>query len=317
MSRERSVGDLLHEVFRRGGLIRGVQRAEAVLLWPSVVGAEVARFSTAVGLRNGTLLVEVPDPETALHLGMQRHHVLAAYRERLGPGAVRELRFRVGRTRAEREPPAPPPPVPIDPDAVAALARGLADIDEGLAGPALRAGKALLGLRARRVADGWLPCKVCAGLREPPDDALAVPSIARRAVAAWGVDLDVDAWCSTCRRHAGAPKVMRCAERLCTRPDDPCAILTDEERAVAVRLALARLEAVARELLPAVLGDPSLRTQLEVIARTAGALAHGLPSAAVTPLHLVGVVDDRVVRALGGAWGDGAESPPPRPEEIE
>ncbi len=311
MARERHVGDFVREVFRRGGLLRGVQRAEAVLLWPQVVGPEVARFSAAVGLQNGTLLVEVPDPETALHLGMQRHHVLAAYRDRLGSGAVRELRFRVGRSPAAAVSPPASAPVELDPDAVAALARGLSTLDDEIAAPALRAGKALLTLRARREAAGWRPCPVCSTLCESPTDPDALPSMARASVAALGLAIDVDRWCSTCRRHAGTPKVQRSAERLTVHPDDECTILTDEERAVAVRLALTRLAAVAIDMLPQALGDAELRPQLARVAHAAAALHHGVPLADVVSDQLHGVVDERVIRALGH-W----PMPPSGGEEV-
>jgi hypothetical protein len=113
------------------------------------------------------------------------------------------------------------------------------------------------------------------------------------------VKLDVDRWCSTCRRHAGSPKVQRSSLHLCVQPDDPCIILTDEERRVAARLALARLERDALELLPQVLGDPEGRPHLERVAHAMAALHHGVPLADVVGERLHGVVDARVLRALG------------------
>jgi hypothetical protein len=64
-------------------------------------------------------VVEVPDAETAMHLGLQRQHILDAYRARLGSETVREVRFRVGRMPAAPPPPSEPPPEP-DPAEVAA-----------------------------------------------------------------------------------------------------------------------------------------------------------------------------------------------------
>ena len=63
---ERHVSELLGEFFRRSGLKRAVRRAEAVLLWPQVAGAEVARFTEARVLRDGVLYVDVSDSETAM-----------------------------------------------------------------------------------------------------------------------------------------------------------------------------------------------------------------------------------------------------------
>jgi hypothetical protein len=288
--RERHVADVIREAFRRGGLIRGVRRAEAVLQWAQVVGPEVARFSSAVGLTGGVLIVDVPDPETAMHLGMQRHHILAAYRDRLGSGAVRDVRFRVGRAEPDDDPPTPAAPdVPPDPESVAALARAMHALDASVAGPAMRAGKALLTLHARRRAAGWRSCAVC-GVPCEPDPGSSDP------------------WCPVCTRHANAPRVQRAVERLTVHPDDPCDALTADERAVAALLALTRLRAAAVELLPQVLGEPTLLPQLEQLARATAALHHGLALASVTDEHVGVAVDPRVLRALG-RWGAHPQTP--------
>lgn len=84
MKDARSVADLLAEVFKKGGLRRGVRRAEAVLLWPQVVGPEVAKFTEAKTLQDGVLIVEVPDSETAMHLSFQRQKFLHVYRAKFG-----------------------------------------------------------------------------------------------------------------------------------------------------------------------------------------------------------------------------------------
>jgi hypothetical protein len=289
MARERHVGDLLREAFRRAGMTRGVARAEAVVLWPMIVGADVARFATAVALRDGTLVVDVPDPETALHLGMQRHHLLAAYGDRLGAGAVREIRFRVGRPVVADPPPAPATAPPsIDPDELAALARGLPDLGDDLSSAAMRVGKALLELRARRSEAGWRPCPVCHALHEP-SAATASPV---------APELDPAAWCPTCARHAASPKVGRAGVRLLAEPTHPCPELTQEERDVAVRLARKRATAAAETLLPFVLADPARVGELRRLATVVAALHHGIAPDRVAPSHLASAVDPRVLRAL-------------------
>ena len=78
--RERHVSELLAEVFRRGGLKRGVRRAEAVLLWRRLVGPELAAFSAAKVLRDGVLYVNVSDSETAMHLSLERQRFITSYR---------------------------------------------------------------------------------------------------------------------------------------------------------------------------------------------------------------------------------------------
>lgn len=291
MARERALRDLLHDAFRRSGLVRGVQRAEAVIAWRRVAGPEVARFASAAALQHGTLVVDVPDPETALHLGLQRHHLLRAYAEQLGPDVVREIRFRVGRPAPEEAREAPSQAhVPADPRALAALARDLQAVPEGVAGPALQAGAALLGLQARRRAAGWQPCPVCGVLREPPPPT---SSVGRSTGPA-----DDRSWCPICTRHAGHPKVRRQAERLADDPDLATPLLSDDERMVA--RCVARDLAAERVLaaLPHVLADPGGRPALERLARIQAALSAGVPLASVHDDHLA-VVDARVLRALG------------------
>ncbi len=291
MPRERALRDLLHEAFRRSGLVRGVQRAEAVIAWRRVVGPEVARFASAVALQQGTLVVDVPDPETAMHLGLQRHHLVRAFAEQLGPNVVREIRFRVGKPAPPDDDPTPAVAhAPADPRAVAALARDLQGVPEVVAGPALQAGAALLGLHARRRAAGWRPCPVCGVPSEPPDQATT--SASHRAAQADA------AWCTICRRHAEHPKVRRQAERLVDDPDLPTPVLSDDERVVARRIAAALAAAAQLAALPYVLSDPAERPHLERLARAQAALEADVALADVRDEHLA-VVDARVLRALG------------------
>lgn len=288
MARERPLAELLREAFRRSGLQRGVRRAEAVVLWRRVVGPEVARFSRAAALQQATLVVDVPDPETALHLGLQRHHLLRAYAEHLGPDVVREIRFRVGRPADAAHAPEPPPSsaAGADPRAVAALARRLQDVPEALAGPALQAGAALLALQARRRAEGWQPCAVCDALREPPQGA------------AKSATIEHPDWCPTCRRLASLPRVTRQAERLAGEPDSATPSLSDDERLVARALAAERAAERALALLPQALADPSVLADLEHVARAQAALVCGLALDQVDDEALA-TVDPRILRALG------------------
>ena len=299
MARERPLAELLREAFRRSGLQRGVRRAEAVVLWRRVVGPDVARFSRAVALQQATLVVDVPDPETALHLGLQRHHLLRAYAEHLGPDVVREIRFRVGRSADDEHAPQPAPrsSASADPRAVAALARRLQDVPEALAGPALQAGASLLALQARRRAEGWQPCPVCHALREPQQGATASPATAHPD------------WCPTCRRLASIPRVTRQAARLAGEPDAATPSLSDDERLVARVLAAQRAAERALALLPQALADPSVVQDLEHVARAQAALICDLPLDQVDDEALAHV-DPRILRALG-RWS-ATRRPPPK-----
>jgi hypothetical protein len=291
---ERHVTDFLQRVLQRHGMVRGVRRADAVLAWPKIVGPEVARFATAVAFAQGTLVVEVSDAETAMHLGLQRSRILAVYRERYPDHPVRDLRFRVGRPRppeAPRAGEAPPPEPDLDPSELSALEVAAMAGGETMAPTAVRLARALAGWRARRRAEGWLACEVCSALTPPPTGggrAPAPPPPIR---------------CDTCARQMTLPKVLDAAARLSVDPGRETPALTSEERSVARWLARGRLAAHLRELMPAALANPGAREALEHAARCAIALATGGGDPNAIDLDTIDParagIDPRVLRILG------------------
>ena len=304
--RERHVASWIDAALRRGGWVRGVRRAEAVLAWPRIVGPDVARFATAVAFQNGTLIVEVTDAETAMHLGLQRHRILEAYRSRLAEPAVRDLRFRVGRV-AQPEAPPPPPEPPADPTELRRLEQAALGLPDDLVAAAAATGRALATLRARRRAAGWRPCDVCGSLTEPaPEPDVRTAGGGPRDAA--GTPLR----CATCRRQATLPKVVDAAERLSVAPGAPTPALTDDERRVALWLARGRVRAMIQDLLPRALADGSVLGALEAAVRCAVALHRStVPTASGDPPRVVELtdlddvdaerdgVDPRALRALG------------------
>jgi predicted nucleic acid-binding Zn ribbon protein len=282
---ERHVGELIGEFFRRGGMLRAVRRAEAVVAWPRIVGPELARFAQARALKNGVLFVDVPDSETAMHLSLQRARILDAYERWLGRREVRDVRFAAGR-------PAPPPPAarasePPEPDPSEwrALTAALAPLElpPSVAGPALEAGRAMLRHRRRAREAGWTPCPHCGALSPDPGP------------------------CATCARLRDAPRVRRMAQRLTVDADAALPDANDDERTVARALAVELLDERVAELLPQVLASPELRPQLARAARIRIALAEERPVTTVDDVDLERF-DARVARVLG-RWGG------TRPEE--
>jgi predicted nucleic acid-binding Zn ribbon protein len=257
--RERHVTAWLDAAMRRGGWVRGVRRAGAVLAWPRIVGSDVARFATAVAFQNGTLIVEVADAETAMHLGLQRHRILEAYRSRLPEPTVRDLRFRVGRVAPPEVAPPPPPPPP-DPTELRHLEQAALGLPDALVPAAAATGRALASLRARRRAAGWRPCSVCGSLTEPDPATDDAPR------------------CATCRRQATLPKVADAAARLAVAPRAPTPALTDDERRVALWLARGRVRALIQDLLPRALADTAHLGALEAAVRCAVDLNRGASS---------------------------------------
>lgn len=327
----RPVSELIGELFRRKGMKRSLRRAEAVLLWPRVVGTDVANFSTARTLNNGVLVVDVSDSETVMHLSLQRRRFLAKYHETYGVHDVKEIRFQVGRvaragderagsggdsqvrsrggTRVGGADPAARSAAgdaAADPQAVAALAREL----KGLGLPddvevaVLRAGRSLIDMRARQEAAGYGACPTCGAFH----DGLSAPLTPReetlRAKQADHPQLRDRELCLGCRRYAGEPRVTAEARRLALSPGDLDPELSDAELAVARRLAGAYLDSSLRELLPRAVSQPALKPQFEQVARCRAAVTTNKRVEDLTDEDLL-VLDERIVRFLGGAWSDG------------
>lgn len=281
---EKHVRDVIAEVFRRGGMIRSVRKAEAVVAWPRIAGPELARFSEARALRSGVLFVDVPDSETAMHLALQRSRFLEAYEHRFGRPVVRDIRFSAGRPAREPERATPHETTEPDADELADLARRISELDlpDALVASAMRAGRAMLTHRQRARAAGWTPCPYCGALS--PDRGP----------------------CDACRRHRDDPGVRAAARTLTVDPEATLTILSDEERVVASALAVEALDRRLAELLPQVLATPDLKPQLERAALHRIALAEGRPVETVSDAD-VALLDPRLARVLG-RWAQDDDS---------
>ena len=284
----------LAELFARAGMKRRLKRAEAVLLWPQVVGS-VARFSTAKRLQDGVLIVEVQDSETAMHLTHQRHRFIDAYHTRFGVPELKDIHFRVGRAAPAATATAPTPspedlPAP-DPKALAELAKNISTLDlpEALATSALQAAKAMLRLQAARRAQGQPSCPTCGTVIEVSTTSQDTST---------GKGEGSPKLCRTCTRYSTLIGVQRASQMLAVNPDQHTPNLSEDERAVAVHIAMHHLEARIDELLPFVLSEPEHKVVLEAAVRCY--LAHRLhkPLSTVTEDDFR-VLEPQVQRLLG------------------
>jgi len=291
---ERHVSEFFAEVFRRAGMKRSLKRAEAVLLWPRVVGADVARFSSARALREGVLYVDVSDSETAMHLSMQRSRFLGEYRATYGVTDVREIRFQVGRVATpQTEPEADTLPAPdverVDPQDLSRIARELKalSLPEDVAQVTLQAGRRFLALQASRKAAGWVPCPTCGALHDGAVRPLTPREDSLRAAGRRDESTELAReLCAACARYAAEGRVRAAAQGLKLAPAGATPGLSDDERAVAAHLAARWLDADLQELLPAAVLRPATLPQLESAARRRVALAKGVAPEEVSAADL-------------------------------
>ena len=219
----RGLGELMGATLGTAKLARGVQKAQALLLWPQAVGADIARITRPRSQQGSVLFVEVRDSATAHHLSMQRHHFLKALNALLDGPPLTELRFSVGQLRAAPDAPrAAPLPAPDR-----ARARKLVqDVqDPELRQVALRAAEAMTRARRWREEQGWRPCAVCG---EPCQEATDGQP------------------CRACTLTLADPNVKRAARGLLRLPErlpDLSGVLGDSGMEAARFLALEELAA--------------------------------------------------------------------------
>jgi hypothetical protein len=90
----RSVGAALPRALKSLGISRRRREAQALWLWPQLVGDHLAHETHALKLTGGTLWVTASSPALAHQLHLERCILIDRINEQIGVPAVREIRFR-------------------------------------------------------------------------------------------------------------------------------------------------------------------------------------------------------------------------------
>lgn len=246
ISSQLHIRNMLEPTLRDNNILRGVKRAEVLVLWRKVAGAELARFTSAKRFRDGVLWVEVADSETAMHLNYQRQHFLAAYHDRFAVKNLRDIRFSVGiapdtQTEVETIDILAMPLNAPEQQQLQQLSQtlGKLELTPELAQTTLATATHLIKNRAYKQKQDYIPCEACGVLTHP-----------RRIK---------EGLCFICYRYLSEPKVLRASQQLQNEPDAALPILSEDERRVAALLAKRQLEQKLHELLPFVLADSNYR----------------------------------------------------------
>jgi predicted nucleic acid-binding Zn ribbon protein len=89
----RHVGDALGVIAGRLGLGNPTATGAALTAWPEVVGPAIAAHTTAKGVRDQTLTVEVDGPEWTTQLRFLEADVVARLAAVVGPGVVARIHY--------------------------------------------------------------------------------------------------------------------------------------------------------------------------------------------------------------------------------
>lgn len=154
--------DVLGLTLSKHRLQGGIRKARGIVLWPEIVGPELARMTRARTQEGTTLFVEVRDSNMAHFLTMQRATFISMLQEKLGDQSVTELRFSVGTLQQKAAAALPEPLPPPDQARAEALAAQLPPgASEDLQRVTLQAAQAITRARRWREQQGYAPCPVC------------------------------------------------------------------------------------------------------------------------------------------------------------
>lgn len=93
------LGEILARLFSSRAWGRRQEQLRLEEVWRLVAGPQAAAKTRLAGLRRGVLEVVVADPVLLQELAhFHRRRLSAALEARLGPGRVKEIRFRLGAT---------------------------------------------------------------------------------------------------------------------------------------------------------------------------------------------------------------------------
>lgn len=89
----RRVGAALPQTLRALGISRRTREAQALYLWPQVLG-EMAPETRAIKLSGGTLWVNASSTALAHQLHLERSRLMERLNSMIGAPVIREIRFR-------------------------------------------------------------------------------------------------------------------------------------------------------------------------------------------------------------------------------
>jgi predicted nucleic acid-binding Zn ribbon protein len=166
--RMNSLGRVLDEALRKLDLADAALEARAVMVWPEIVGPQMAKASEARSFQGGALVVVTRSSAWLQELSFQKQTLLRRYRERLGKEVVKDIRLTVGPVRGIAEPTAlqAPPEAEIRrirlPDSEISRIRAASETgDPELAQAIRRALTHEAQLREWHLAHGARPCPRC------------------------------------------------------------------------------------------------------------------------------------------------------------
>ena len=84
---------VLNTFLFKTGLEKGVKQQQALILWPTAVGKQIADNTTAQDVKHGTLIVLAKSPAWAQELQLKKKEILSTLNSGLGKKTIKDIRF--------------------------------------------------------------------------------------------------------------------------------------------------------------------------------------------------------------------------------
>jgi predicted nucleic acid-binding Zn ribbon protein len=170
------LSQVLEQALRRLDHDAGLE-ARAVMLWPEIVGPQMAQASEVRTFQGGTMVVVTRSSAWNQEFSFQKERILRRFRERLGKPVVRDLRFTVGPVRGAapgRELETPPEEevrrIRLEAAEAQAIREAAAGADPELAQAIRRALTREAQLRHWQLRHGAKACPRCGAAYRAPHD---------------------------------------------------------------------------------------------------------------------------------------------------
>ena len=70
-----------------------MKQQQALILWPTAVGKQIANNTTAQDVKHGTLIVRAKSPAWAQELQLKKKEILSTLNSGLGKKTIKDIRF--------------------------------------------------------------------------------------------------------------------------------------------------------------------------------------------------------------------------------
>lgn len=90
-----NIKDIITKVIGNMAEHKGDEASEIIRLWPTLVNEKAAKHSKIVGMKNGTLLVNVDSSAWLYQININRTTILKKIKEKFA--GVQNIRFKIGK----------------------------------------------------------------------------------------------------------------------------------------------------------------------------------------------------------------------------